>query len=35
MIEKLTKTSRLGIMIICRSGATCISADCYFSEISL
>ena len=29
------KTGWLGIRIICLSGATCLSADCCFSEIAL
>jgi len=28
-------TGCLGIRIICPSGATCLSADCYFSELAL
>jgi len=30
-----TKTGGLGIRIICQSGATCLSADCCFSEVEL
>ena len=30
-----TKTSWLGIRIMCPSGATCLSADCCFSELAL
>ena len=29
------KTGWLGIMIMCRSGATCLSTDCCFSELAL
>ena len=29
------KTGLLGIRIMCPSGATCLSADCYFSELEL
>ena len=29
------KTGRLGIRIMCPSGATCLPADCYFSELAL
>ena len=29
------KTGWLGIKIMCPSGATCLSADCYFSELAL
>ena len=30
-----TKTGWLGIKITCPSGATCLSADCCFSELAL
>ena len=29
------KTGWLGIMIMCTSGVTCLSADCNFSELAL
>jgi hypothetical protein len=29
------RTGRLGIRIMCPSGATCLSADCCFSELAL
>ena len=29
------KTGELGIRIICQSGATCLPADCCFSELAL
>jgi hypothetical protein len=29
------KTEWLGIRIMCQSGATCLSADCCFSELAL
>ena len=29
------KTGWLGIRIMCQSGATCLSADCCFSELAL
>jgi hypothetical protein len=30
-----TKTSWLGIRILCPSGASCLSADCCFSELAI
>jgi hypothetical protein len=30
-----TKTGLLRIRIMCRSGATCLSADCRFNELTL
>jgi hypothetical protein len=29
------KTGQLVIIIMCPSGATCLPADCYFSELAL
>ena len=29
------KTGWLGIRIMCQSGVTCLSADCFFSELAL
>jgi hypothetical protein len=29
------QTGCFGIRIMCPSGATCLSADCYFSELAL
>jgi hypothetical protein len=33
--EKETKAGKLGIRIMCQSGATCLSANCCFSELAL
>ena len=32
---KRPKTSRIGIRMMCPSGATCLSADCCFNELAL
>ena len=34
-IRLRAKTGWLGIRIMCPSGATCLSADCCFSELAL
>jgi len=34
-IGERAKTGRLGIRIMCLSGATCLSADCCISELKL
>jgi hypothetical protein len=34
-LRKRAKTGWLGIRIMCPSGATCLPADCCFSEVAL
>jgi hypothetical protein len=34
-LRRKRKTGWLGIRIMCPSGATCLSADCCFSELAL
>ena len=34
-LRERAKTGWLGIRIMCPSGATCLSADCCFSELAL
>jgi hypothetical protein len=34
-LRNRTKTGWFGIRIMCPSGATCLSADCCFSELAL